>query len=457
MLLLPTLLLACAATAAGQDFAGPVAAGWAALGDSFAAGIGAGETTGNSGGCKRRVGSHAVQLTTSEHLRNGFHIPPFTFLACSGAVIADVLPQHDNHQIDVFASKAYDLATVSIGGNDALFSELLNACIFHASPWRTNCAAAVARSRAAINGIVPSLVQTYDMLLSTADRVNGYPGFRVIVTVEYSVPHDRHAQEEVGILLTRTLYLHTGYPQFFNLDNPACNTSSFGFWAANPLTWDKRSTINELVVAMNDKIEEAVANVNANHNVERVLFVNPDAAFEGHRFCEFGTNEPDNQTPNTWFFLLLGADAPASAPLAGDPFTPAPSDCDAMLDDGAAYPPLGEDWGRAMLCSITKGVAEGRTLQPWLTDAAGSGDFVRIPENYANAFHPRRAATRPSRSRSSWRCRPSRTGWSRCSSSSRATRRASTRGWPPCPRWSWRTGRAGSSTPASTSGGTQRG
>ncbi len=94
----------------------PAATGkYVALGDSYSSGLGAGDYTGGS--CKRSSHAYPVLWANS-------HAPSaFTFAACSGAQTADVL----NSQVATVTGDTA-LVTISIGGNDAGFSDVMITC-----------------------------------------------------------------------------------------------------------------------------------------------------------------------------------------------------------------------------------------------------------------------------------------------------------------------------------------
>jgi hypothetical protein len=181
-----------------------------------------------------------------------------------------------------------------------------------------------------------------------------------------------------------------GYPTFFNAETTACDDYSFGFWPLNkpPLTTQLRTSINNLVIQMNNAIQQAVNTVNNNWHATtspRVIFVNPDSAFDGHRFCEEGVVEPDGNNPNTWFFLINGVDAPQAAPDPEPPADFTPQQCDAILAEES--PTLGDDWGSQLICAIMNGTAAGNTTSPWLN--LTGDNFVFLPEGYSKFFHPK--------------------------------------------------------------------
>jgi lysophospholipase L1-like esterase len=114
----PVLVAAvAAATVIGLASPAVAAAGrYVALGDSYSSGTGAG-SYGSSGSCKRSANSYP-QLWANANAPASF-----AFVACSGAVTSDVL---NNQVASVTSSTA--LVTISIGGNDAGFADVMLAC-----------------------------------------------------------------------------------------------------------------------------------------------------------------------------------------------------------------------------------------------------------------------------------------------------------------------------------------
>ncbi|MFL6143652.1 MAG: SGNH/GDSL hydrolase family protein [Labedaea sp.] len=88
---------------------------YVALGDSYSSGLGAGNYSGGS--CKRSANAYP-QLWANSHAPSAF-----AFAACSGAKTADVLSAQIG---SVTADTA--LVTLSIGGNDAGFSDVMITC-----------------------------------------------------------------------------------------------------------------------------------------------------------------------------------------------------------------------------------------------------------------------------------------------------------------------------------------
>jgi lysophospholipase L1-like esterase len=100
--------LAVPAFAAGENYV--------ALGDSYASGTGAGDY-GDSGDCMRSANAYPNLWTNANAPAS------FTFAACSGAVTQDVL----NSQVSSLSSDT-TMVTISIGGNDAGFVDVITDC-----------------------------------------------------------------------------------------------------------------------------------------------------------------------------------------------------------------------------------------------------------------------------------------------------------------------------------------
>ena len=95
---------------------------YAALGDSYSSGVGAGAYLGGSD-CRRSANAYPARVASRLGAR-------LTFAACSGARVSDVVGQLGR----VGAETRY--VTVSAGGNDAGFADVLLEC---AKPWPWNC------------------------------------------------------------------------------------------------------------------------------------------------------------------------------------------------------------------------------------------------------------------------------------------------------------------------------
>ena len=155
------LLVLAAVLAAG----GPAATGvdYAALGDSYSSGVGTGSYTLDSA-CKRSVYAYPY-LYTQKHPGTSL-----TFVACSGAKTSDLLAT----QIQAVTS-ATTLVTMTIGGNDIGFANLIYQCTL------SDCSAALDSTRANLETTLGgALDQVYTSVKSRAAAgakiiVLGYP------------------------------------------------------------------------------------------------------------------------------------------------------------------------------------------------------------------------------------------------------------------------------------------
>ena len=149
---------------------GPAAAAdngsYVALGDSYSSGTGTRSYVADGTSCLRSPQAFPSLVAA----RAGYSL---NFRACSGAVIADVTTA----QLGALSSST-SLVTISVGGNDAGFTDVLSTC---ALPWWLgNCTRAVDRARAFINNTLPGRLSTlYGQIRDRAPAarvvVAGYP------------------------------------------------------------------------------------------------------------------------------------------------------------------------------------------------------------------------------------------------------------------------------------------
>jgi len=144
---------------------------YAALGDSYAAGVGTNDYEASSGACDRSPLAYAPAIAASTGL-------DLDFAACSGATTTDVL---DSQLGGLNASTA--LVTVSAGGDDIGFPHVLQTCAEYGwvDFWGYDpCASAIASGEASIaNGLAHNLQVLYAAIKARAPdaRVDvvGYP------------------------------------------------------------------------------------------------------------------------------------------------------------------------------------------------------------------------------------------------------------------------------------------
>jgi lysophospholipase L1-like esterase len=197
---------------------------YAALGDSYASGVGTRTYYGSSGSCYRSPHAYAVLDAT----RIGATL---TFNACSGASIADV----QNNQMTGLTSTTR-WVTVQVGGNDAGFSSVITAC---AEPfWLGDCGGAVAGAQDVIRNTLPGRLDAL-----------------------YNAIRSHATAAEVVVV---------GYPRLFNGDD--CNAATF-------FSPHDESILNQTA----DLLDSTIGGRAAAHGF---AFVNPESAFLGHAVCE---------------------------------------------------------------------------------------------------------------------------------------------------------------------------
>ncbi|GAA2908456.1 SGNH family lipase [Streptomyces thioluteus] len=161
-----TLLIALTGTGTAHPAPRPAGPAYVALGDSYSSGVGAGSYQG--GDCKRSSKAYPALWAAA-------HAPTsFAFTACSGARTGDVLGK----QLTPLTA-ATGLVSISIGGNDAGFSDTMTACVLNDD--RT-CLDRIATASAFIRGQLPAkLDAVYDAIDSKAPHAHvvvlGYPRF----------------------------------------------------------------------------------------------------------------------------------------------------------------------------------------------------------------------------------------------------------------------------------------
>ncbi|MGI5456431.1 SGNH/GDSL hydrolase family protein [Streptomyces sp. CA-249302] len=139
---------------------------YVALGDSYASGVGAGTYDAASGDCKRSPLNYPHQWAAAH--------PNYALkdVSCSGATIADV---RDN-QLSALSSST-NLVTLTVGGNDAQFSSVVQGCLTQSDSYCQT--ATLWMSYYARNQLVDSLASLYTDIRARAPHalilVFGYP------------------------------------------------------------------------------------------------------------------------------------------------------------------------------------------------------------------------------------------------------------------------------------------
>lgn len=217
------LLLAAGAALFGAGQATAAADfGYVALGDSYSSGVGAGNYDSASGNCKRTTRAYPALWAAA-------HAPQtFSFAACSGARTGDVM----SGQLTPL-NAGTDLVSITIGGNDAGFSDVMTTCVLQSE---ATCVSRVNQAKAYVDSTLPGqLDQVYNAIHSRS------PGARVVVL---------------------------GYPRFYKLNGNCVAGLSEG----------ERTAIN----GASDYLNAAIAKRAADHGF---AFASVAGAFTGHEIC----------------------------------------------------------------------------------------------------------------------------------------------------------------------------
>jgi lysophospholipase L1-like esterase len=199
----------------------PIASEYVALGDSYAAGVGAGGYDAASRDCRRGDAAYPA-LWRARH-----DVVSFRFVACSGATTRDVIER----QVPSLTPET-GLVTLTVGGNDAGFVDVLTDCTLGGD---RACLSSVAKAKRVISDELPGRL------------------VRVFAAVEERAPAAR-----VVVL---------GYPRLFEAKS-----------CSGGLTSAKRAAINEGADLMATVTAAAADAAGA-------VFVDVRGAFAGHGIC----------------------------------------------------------------------------------------------------------------------------------------------------------------------------
>jgi lysophospholipase L1-like esterase len=217
-----SLFLATGLALTGAPSAQAVTGGYVSLGDSYASGVGAGNYINDGTSCDRSTNSHPYLWNSSHHPAS------FAFNACSGATTDDVLA----NQLGSLNSST-GLVSITIGGNDAGFSSVMETCVLGSD---SDCINAINSAKSYINTTLPGkLDNVYSAISSRA------PSARVVVL---------------------------DYPHFYKLGVTGC----IG------LSETKRSAINSAADTLDGVIQKRAAN-------HGFVFGDVRTTFAGHELC----------------------------------------------------------------------------------------------------------------------------------------------------------------------------
>ena len=204
--------------------ASAAAGSYVALGDSYSSGVGTGAYIDDGSSCQRSVYAYPSLIAAAK----GYAL---NFRACGGANVPDIT----SGQLSALSTST-NYVTISVGGNDAGFSDVLTECALPA--WASDCAGSVQTAQNYINNTLPASLSTlYASIKSKA------PNAKVVTA---------------------------GYPRLFNGED--CNAGTF-------FSPDDESRLNATADLINSRISAAAS-------AKGFGFVNPTNAFVGHAICD---------------------------------------------------------------------------------------------------------------------------------------------------------------------------
>lgn len=198
---------------------------YVALGDSYSSGVGAGSYLAGSGDCDRSSKAYP-RLWAGAHPRAAY-----VFVACSGATTSDVT--HD--QLSAL-TRATTLVSITVGGNDVGFAQVMRDCILHST---STCVREVGAAEQQARTVLPARLAAVYTAIRAAS-----PAAEVVVL---------------------------GYPRFYDLHR----------WLCLGLSGTDRSKINEGADVLDGVIAAAV------RGRAGFAFADVRAAFgHGHEICD---------------------------------------------------------------------------------------------------------------------------------------------------------------------------
>jgi lysophospholipase L1-like esterase len=202
--------------------AAAAASNYVALGDSYSSGVGTRTYYNDGTSCQRSPYAYGPLIASAD----GY---AFTFEACSGAKTTDV----NSSQLGPLNSST-NLVTITIGGNDAGFSTVIEDC----AAWYFPCDSAIDNANSFIQNQLPGLLNT-----TYSDIRSHAPGAHVVVL---------------------------GYPHLFTSDGKTCNF--------NALTSTHEKRLNNTA----DLLDGVISARAAAHGF---TYVDPRNAFLAHEVC----------------------------------------------------------------------------------------------------------------------------------------------------------------------------
>jgi lysophospholipase L1-like esterase len=195
---------------------------YVALGDSYSSGVGTRVFYEEPGECDRSPDAYGPKVAAAK----GYTL---SFQACSGATTTEV----NSKQLGTLSSSTA-LVTITIGGNDAGFSNVMINCALY----YFTCGSAISEANEFIAKKLPGLLET--------------------------------TYKDIRAKATTAKVVVLGYPKLFTKEGKTCNV--------NFLTSGNEKKMNETA-------EKLDATIKARAEAIKFTFVNPTSEFEAHEVC----------------------------------------------------------------------------------------------------------------------------------------------------------------------------
>jgi lysophospholipase L1-like esterase len=195
---------------------------YVALGDSYSSGVGTRVFYEESGECDRSPDAFGPKVASAK----GYTL---SFQACSGAKTGEVISK----QLGTLSSST-SLVTITIGGNDAGFSNVIINCALY----YFTCGSAISEANTYIKNTLPGLLET--------------------------------TYKDIRAKATTAKVIVLGYPKLFTAEGKTCNV--------NFLTSGNEKKMNETAELLDSVIKGRA-------EASKFTFVNPTSAFLSHEVC----------------------------------------------------------------------------------------------------------------------------------------------------------------------------
>lgn len=181
---------------------------YVALGDSYSSGVGAGNYIASSGDCDRSPNAYSALWAAANSPTS------YVSVACSGAKTTDVL----NNQISALSSST-TLVSITIGGNDENFANIMQDCNLKGT---TTCVNEINAAKADATANLPAkLAKVYNAIKAKAPSAHvvvlGYPEF-------YDL-----AKSCIGLSQASRTAIDSGIDLLDSLTKTAASTAGFTF------------------------------------------------------------------------------------------------------------------------------------------------------------------------------------------------------------------------------------